>query len=243
MKIALISDIHGNLTALNAVLQDISKQKVDEIICLGDVATIGPQPREVLITLRELNCICILGNHEEAMLDTDSALDFQVAPPLIPALHWCLEKLQDEDLGFLSDFKNSYEFKMDREFNLLCYHGSPRSTTDIILSTTPIAECSRMLADSNNAVLAGGHTHIQMIRKHESSVLVNPGSVGGAFPQVFAKGETPFLQPWAEYAVLNFGNKNLDIDLRQIPFDTSLLKEIVAKSDIPIKNWWLQQYE
>ena len=51
------------------------------------------------------------------------------------------------------------------------------------------------------------------------------------------------MQPWAEYAVVNFGNKNLDIDMRQIPFDTSELKEIVAKTDIPIKDWWLQQYE
>jgi len=243
MKIALISDIHGNLTALNAVMQDIRQQKVDKIICLGDVATIGPQPREVLIKLRELKCVCILGNHEKAILDSDSALDFQIAPPLIPALHWCLEKLQDEDLGFLSDFKNSYECKLEREFTLLCYHGSPRSTTDVILSTTPAAECSRMLGDSNNALLAGGHTHIQMMRKHESSVLVNPGSVGGAFPRVFEKGETPFLQPWAEYAIVNYGNKNLDIDMRQIRFDTMTLKDIVAKIDIPIKNWWLQQYE
>jgi predicted phosphodiesterase len=242
MKIALISDIHGNMTALNAVLQDIRQQKVDEIICLGDVATIGPQPKEVLARLRQLNFTCILGNHEEAMLDPDSALDYQIAPPLIPALHWCLEELQDEDLRYLSTFKNSYECKLDREFTLLCYHGSPRSTTDVILSTTPAAECSRMLGDSNSALLAGGHTHIQMMRRHESSVLVNPGSVGGAFPRVFAKGETPFLQPWAEYAIVNYGNKNLDIYMRQIPFDTSKLREIVVKSNIPIKDWWLQQY-
>ena len=224
-------------------MDDIRKQRADEIICLGDVATLGPQPGEVLLKLRELNCTCILGNHEEALLDMESVLDFQIAALLIPALYWCLEQLQDEDLAYLSDFKNSYELKLEEEYTLFCYHGSPRSTTDIMLSITPMAECARMLGDLKSTLLAGGHTHIQMRRQYENSVLINPGSVGSAFPRVFSKGETPFLQPWAEYAVVNFGNKNLDIDMRQIPFDTSELKEIVAKTDIPIKDWWLQQYE
>lgn len=242
MKIAFISDIHGNMTALNAVLQDIRQQRVDKIICLGDVATIGPQPREVLIKLRELDCICILGNHEEALLDMDSALDYQIAPPLISALHWCLEELQDEDITYLAGFIETYELKTRAELSLLCYHGSPHSTTDIVLSTTTSAECRLMLGYTIYALMVGGHTHIQMRRQHKHGILINPGSVGSVFPRVFSKGEIPFLQPWAEYAIINFVDSNLDIDMRQIPFDTSELKMIIAKSDIPIKDWWLQQY-
>ena len=73
MQIALISDIHGNYTALEAALADIDRRHVDAIICLGDVATIGPQPRQVLDKLKELGCPCILGNHESALLEPERA--------------------------------------------------------------------------------------------------------------------------------------------------------------------------
>lgn len=69
MRIAIISDIHGNLTALQAVLADIKLQKVDDIICLGDIVTLGPQPKEVLNALKELNCVIIKGNHDAAVVD------------------------------------------------------------------------------------------------------------------------------------------------------------------------------
>ncbi|MEO6600819.1 MAG: metallophosphoesterase family protein, partial [Polyangiaceae bacterium] len=69
MRVALISDLHGNELAFNAVLADIARQGVDQIICLGDVATLGPRPRDVLGRLAELRCVCILGNHDEFMLD------------------------------------------------------------------------------------------------------------------------------------------------------------------------------
>jgi putative phosphoesterase len=243
MKIALISDIHGNLTAFNAVLKDIRQQRVDKIICLGDVATIGPQPQEVIMKLRELGCVCIMGNHEKALLDMESAQDFQIPEPLVPGLYWCLEKLQEEDLEFLSDFKLTYELKLDGELSLLCFHGSPNSTTHTIHSTTPISECRRMLGEAKYAVFAGGHTHIQMIRGYDASIFINPGSVGGAFPRPFSKKETPFLQPWAGYALLHFRNNSAIAELRQIPFNTLELQQIVAESDIPVKNWWLEQYQ
>jgi predicted phosphodiesterase len=243
MKIALISDIHGNLTAFNAVLQDIQQQQVDKIICLGDVATIGPQPREVIMKLRDLGCECIMGNHEKALLDMESAQDFHIAPPLVPGLFWCLEKLQQEDLTFISGFRKTCELKLGGESSLLCFHGSPNSTTDAIYSTTPISDCRRILGDSEYAVLAGGHTHVQMIREYNTSIFVNPGSVGGAFPRPFLKNETPSLQPWAEYALVSFRNNSPVAELQQIPFDTSELQRIVAESNIPVKNWWLEQYQ
>jgi predicted phosphodiesterase len=72
LKIALISDIHGNLQALEAVVKDIYEQDIDEIFCLGDVATIGPQSKQVIERIRAINCPNIMGNHDAALLDMDN---------------------------------------------------------------------------------------------------------------------------------------------------------------------------
>ena len=69
MRVALISDIHGHLFALDAVLADIQHQNVQMIICLGDMATIGPHPREVIDKLCKIGCKCIRGNHDAVILD------------------------------------------------------------------------------------------------------------------------------------------------------------------------------
>lgn len=69
MRIALISDIHGNLISLEAVLADIDREEADQIICLGDVATIGPQPREVVAKLKASGLTGITGNHESYLLN------------------------------------------------------------------------------------------------------------------------------------------------------------------------------
>jgi len=71
MKTALISDLHGNHVALRAVLAHAQDARVDRIVCLGDVATLGPEPHRVLETLAELGCPCIMGNHDEFMLDAE----------------------------------------------------------------------------------------------------------------------------------------------------------------------------
>ena len=67
MQIALISDMHGHAIALEAVLADIQQQKIDQIICLGDVVTIGFQPKKTLDMIRSLGCPCIMGNHDAAL--------------------------------------------------------------------------------------------------------------------------------------------------------------------------------
>ena len=69
MRVALISDLHANLVAIQAVLADIQRVGVDQIFCLGDVATLGPAPGAVLQLLRDLRCPCILGNHDAFLLD------------------------------------------------------------------------------------------------------------------------------------------------------------------------------
>ena len=242
MKIALISDVHGNLPALEAVLMDIDQQDIDELICLGDVATIGPNPKEVIERIRTLNCPCIMGNHDAALLDMDNLNKYQIAPPLHSTLTWCLEQLDENDLFFLRSFKSAIEKSLTPGIELLCYHGSPQSNTDIILSTSEDSILDNILNQHETKIYVGGHTHLQMHRQYKDKLFLNPGSVGSAFPRFFKPGETPTLLPQAEYAVLSVENGYVNVTMRQIPFDTESLKKTISKSDIPVKEWWFAQY-
>ena len=114
MRIALISDLHGSEFALNAVLADIARTGVDQIICLGDVATLGPRPREVLARLAELRCICILGNHDEFMLDERLIRSYSEAPIIVEAVDWCRAQLSRAELDFIASFSRRFGIEIGR---------------------------------------------------------------------------------------------------------------------------------
>src|SRR5580704_4189608 len=89
MRIALISDIHGNYLALEHVLEDARAAGVDRFACLGDVATLGPRPGEVVRKLRELQCPVILGNHDDFLLDPALVRRYTSAKVIVDAIDWC----------------------------------------------------------------------------------------------------------------------------------------------------------
>src|SRR5579884_2332792 len=103
MRIALIADIHGNLLALETVLHELSQEHIDQIICLGDVAALGPQPRAVLARLRSLNCPVIMGN-TDAWLQTPSVAP-EVAANNSRIIYeitvWCSEQLSSAERTYI----------------------------------------------------------------------------------------------------------------------------------------------
>src|SRR6185369_9306433 len=145
MRVALISDLHANAVALAAVLEDIERVGVDEVICLGDVATLGPRPDIVLDTLRQLGCTCILGNHDEFMLDAQLIHTYTEAPVVVDAVDWCRNRLSLSDLDFIRTFKKTFEVALDGKAKLFLFHGSPRSNMEDLLATTPADLLDEML--------------------------------------------------------------------------------------------------
>jgi putative phosphoesterase len=241
MQIALISDIHGNYVALEAVLKDLEKQGPDIIICLGDVATIGPQPRQVLAALQNLDCIFIQGNHDAAMLNPEKAADYNIHPTLLPNLAWSISKLEPEDMAFLATFQATYELNLGADKTLLCFHGSPHSNTDIILHNTPPETVDDYLKGAHADVMAGGHTHVQMLRKHHNSLLVNPGSVGTSFVEP-PPDTLPTLSPWVEYAIVEYENGAINVHFHRLPMPVAAVYEAVRIAQMPHSDWWLAQY-
>jgi hypothetical protein len=144
---------------------------------------------------------------------------------------WCAEQLSTADLEFIRTFRPTLDLTLGDAETLLCFHGSPRSYRDVIRSDTPEAELERMFAGYRAQVMAGGHTHAQMLR------LVNPGSVGLPAELDPDTGKV-YNPPWAEYALVDWVNGRVGIDLRRMPVDVEAVMRAALKSGMPHAQWW-----
>jgi putative phosphoesterase len=239
-RVALIADIHGNVVALEAVLADVDRHDVDEIICLGDVAAGGPQPREALDRLRALGCPVVRGNADEWLLGGMPAEEDEQGRRLRAIVEWAREQLSEADVTYLEGFVPTVELELGKS-RLLCFHGSPGATTERLFATTPEEELARHFAGSANDVFAGGHTHLQLARRLERGLLVNPGSVGLPLHEGSdggsIRGREPRLPGFAEYALLE-AEATISVGLRSVPVDTTALERAGHASGMPDPDWW-----
>jgi putative phosphoesterase len=241
MKVALISDLHGNEVALAAVLDSIRRSGADQIVCLGDTATLGVRPGWVLQALRELGCRCIMGNHDEFLLEPEMVAGYNEAPVIAAAVDWCRERLGAEELAFVRTFERKAELELGAAGKLLVFHGSPRSHMEDLLATTPPEELDQALDGHTATVLAGGHTHVQMLRQHHGMLLVNPGSVGMPFRD-YVGGRAPRLLAHAEYATVEARGKEVSVGLHRVELDRRALRASVEGSDNPLAPSLLQEW-
>jgi predicted phosphodiesterase len=131
VKQALISDIHGNLEALTAVLADIAKQSVDEILCLGDVVGYGPNPCECLDLVMKKCRLTIMGNHDQAALFDPEGFN----PVALRAIYWTRDRLDDPAGGRAAAVNKRWDFlselpKQRTEGQIMFVHGSPKDPTN-----------------------------------------------------------------------------------------------------------------
>lgn len=224
MRVAVFADIHGNCVAFDAVLADIEAERVDALVCLGDVVEGGPQPMECLERLRELDCPVVLGNTDEWLLEWETE---GVEAARVAQGQWTRARLGDDGLAFLRSFVPSVEVG-----DILCFHGSPRSNTDLVQPTTPDAELADMLEGVDAPVLTGGHIHLQWVRRFLGSVFFNPGSVGMANDFKRAARELGFDR-FAEYALVAVEGERLSLDLRRVPYDVDRIVDACRTSGMP----------
>src|SRR6185437_972703 len=242
MRVALISDIHGNEIALRAVLASIAREGVDQVVCLGDVATLGPRPTVILAMLREMGCPTIVGNHDEFMLRPDLVHGYAKVPIIVDAVHWCRAELTSTDLDQIRAFVPEMDIPLGGGATLHLFHGSPRSNVEDLLATTPADELATMLDGRSATVLAGGHTHVQMLRQHRGMLLVNPGSVGMPFRE-YVGGRAPELMAHAEYAIVEADESGeVGVRLRRVPLDRTALRRAAEDSKNPMRGALVAQY-
>ncbi len=237
MRIAIIADIHGNLTALDAVLADLEDTGADRVVCLGDVAVTGPQPRATVARLRALGCPVVMGNTDAA-----SFRPVRLSPTdeegrrFAEIDEWCAAQLTPADLAYMRTFQPTLTMPLGHDATLLCFHGSPHSNTEGIVATTPDAALARMLAGYDATVLACGHTHAPFIRRYREALLLNPGSVGLPYELT---GEGPRNPPWAEYSIVEWRAGSINVELRRAPIDVDMVVRAALGSGMPHADWWV----
>jgi putative phosphoesterase len=239
VKTAIISDIHGNLLALQAVVADFRAQGADQVVCLGDVAAEGPQPREAVDLLRALVCPVVMGNTDEDLIGpiSDETLPGDTGR-LLDIERWNAVQLGEAGLAFLRTFQQTISLSLGDWASLLCFHGSPRGNTEVLEATTPDFKLDSALDGHTETVLAGGHTHVQLIRRHRHSFLINPGSVGLPI-EVANRIRHP---GWAEYAMVTISDGGIAIELRHVPYDIGFLVRVALHSGMPHAEWWVEDW-
>ncbi len=189
MRYAILGDIHSNLVAFKAVLQDLEKRGgVDRIWCLGDVVGYGPEPHACIELLEQYDHICIAGNHDWAAIGRIDTLDFNEDAAL--ANHWTAQQLTEEDKNYLKSLP-----LIISENNFSLAHGSPREPIWEYLLSTRAAEDNLKFFSTPFCLV--GHSHVPLVFEYfDNSVtlrqlqdkdtlklganrlIVNPGSVG-----------------------------------------------------------------
>jgi predicted phosphodiesterase len=153
LRLAILSDIHSNLPALEAVLDEIEAAGVDETWCLGDVVGYGAQPNECAELVRERCSICLVGNHDLAALDELDISTF--SPAAAAAVRWTREAMSERTTSFLRGLQPA-----DENHEVALYHASPRDPVwEYVLWPDQAAECIRVQASRVSFI---GHSHVAL---------------------------------------------------------------------------------
>lgn len=209
-RVAVISDIHGNLPALDAVMRDLDEQAPDEVLVAGDLVGRGPGGREVVERIAATGWPVLAGNHEELLL---LVRDGQMPPNLEgtamgAAAQWMAAELDEAATDFVRDLPFALQSELEPEA-LLVVHGSPAGLSDGLGPWTSDDLLEKHVDSTDAAVLVCAHTHRPLDRTFASGRVVNVGAVGLPFNRV----------PKAHYSVFVVDGAAVEVDRRVVDYD------------------------
>ncbi len=180
MRIAIIADIHGNQTALDAVLQDLAGQPgIDQLVIAGDLCLNGPRPREVLRTVQALRCPVLQGNVDTEVVT--ATLKKKKQPSKKHSIvDWTREQIGKEGIEYLASLPNSYRVENPAGSDALIVHANPLNQEDAIFPTASDSRLEELLGglEPGIGVLAFGHLHVAYTRRWRHLLLCDVGSCG-----------------------------------------------------------------
>ncbi|HEX9635003.1 MAG TPA: metallophosphoesterase family protein [Candidatus Limnocylindria bacterium] len=231
MRLAVLSDIHANLAALDAVREDLPT--VDQTWVLGDIVGYGPQPNEVIRALQEMGARSVMGNHDGAAIGTVDASWFN--PDAASAIEWTAQVVDDNARAYLAALP-----EVRRDGELTAVHGSPRDPTWEYVTGPGVAAANLSAFDTR--LCLHGHTHVPVIfsaedgrvevvpatpdaplRLNAGRALVNPGSVG----------QPRDGNPAASYLVLDTDSGLAEF--RRVTYDVARTQQLMGEAGLPAR--------
>jgi putative phosphoesterase len=217
--LAALYDIHGNLPALDAVLEDVRKAGADEILIGGDVVP-GPMPRETLLRLMTLTAPVrfIDGNCDREVRSQFAGADSSPMPETVKQnFRWVCEQLRQEDIAAMATWPKTLSLEVGRLGKVLFCHATPRNDIDIFTRLTPEEPLLPIFDGVHEALVVCGHTHMQFDRMIGRVRVVNAGSVG-----------MPFGKPGADWLLLGE-----HVELRHTDYDLSAAADLIRGTSYP----------
>ncbi|MDR3023351.1 metallophosphoesterase family protein [Chryseobacterium sp.] len=232
IQIAVFSDVHGNLPALEVVLEDIEKRGIRQRFCLGDLVDFAPWGNEVIEKIRSLNIPCLMGNHDERI-----AFDIPVVPlskhseeetnARFIAIDHSKKHITEENKTFLSElpFHLKLNYKVGKKhWNIQLVHSSLESNDTYLYESENDEVFENMLKSSQADVVVMGHTHLSFKKQFENNGwAVNCGSVGRS------KEENRL----ASYVIFTLDEEKITPEIIQLPYPIDETVRQIKESEIP----------
>ncbi len=220
MRVAVLSDIHGHLPALEAVLAEVDRAAVDRIVLTGDIAA-GPMPVPTLQRLLDLGdrAVWVRGNGDRDLVTVPDS-------PPDPVVPWAAAQLTAELRAHLAGLPLTVTLDIDGLGPTLFCHATPRDDEEVALVDSTLDRWAEVLAGRPEQTVVLGHTHMPFVRLADRRLIVNPGSVG-----------MPYGRSGAHWALLGPG-----VDLRETPYDTAAAAATLAAHGYPAIEEWLDAF-
>ncbi|WP_160690122.1 metallophosphoesterase family protein [Clostridium sp. C2-6-12] len=220
MKIAVISDIHGNVDALSTFLEDVATQNVDTIICLGDLVGYGPYPNEVISLIRKKHILCIKGNYDTSVVDNEYSYIRETSINSF-SLPWTVNELTEENRLFLQNLPSTISLTIEDK-KLLFVHGSPYKINEYLLKDAD--NTINIMNSIKEDILFCAHTHLPGIKKFDDKLYVNCGSIG----------KPKIGRPNITYCLFNIdAQTGSSSEIKEIPYDFRNIVKHMNKLGFP----------
>jgi predicted phosphodiesterase len=236
MRIAMISDVHGNVHAFDAVLDDLDQSgPYDEIVYGGDLIFNGAFPSECVDRLRERGYRAVRGNTDEFLVEMARDGNYELSitsddqrhtPPLQTLDRWALDRLSSDQIDYLAEFPVKIDIEGPDGEKLTICHAAPWSAHVTVFPDASEDVAREMLDKAGTQAVAYGHIHVQYQRQIDGRLLCSVGSVGAPFDG----------DPRAAFAVLTNNGNGWDVEFRRVAYDNEAAAASLTASTLPNKE-------